>query len=88
LRELGGVAQSYEFAVKHHAPSVEGRSQTFEKQATIAAGENVNRKKEVRFACDPAPVRSDAAVIFGLVVLGDSEIAAALVLIAPGPAPD
>jgi hypothetical protein len=33
-------------------------------------------------------VRTDAAVIFGLVVLGDSEIAAALVLIAPGPAPD
>ena len=70
MRELGGVAQSYEFAVKHNAASVEGRSQTFEKQATIAAGENVNRNKEVRFACDPAPVRSEAAARHDAVNMG------------------
>ena len=61
LRELGGVAQSHEFAVKHNAASVEGRSQTFEKQATIAAREKMNGEKEVRLAFDPAPVRSEAA---------------------------
>ena len=37
LRELGGVVQSCEFAVKRQAAGVERRSQMFEKQATIAA---------------------------------------------------
>ena len=70
LRELGGVAQSPEFAVKHNAASVEGRSRTFEKQATIAAREKMNREKEVRFACDPAPIRSEAATRHDAVNMG------------------
>ena len=41
-----GVAQSHVFAVKHNAASVEGRSQTFEKQATIAAREKMNGEKK------------------------------------------
>ena len=70
MRELGGVAQSHEFAVKHNAASVEGRSQTFEKQATIAAREKMNGEKEVPLACDPAPVRSEAAARHDAVNMG------------------
>ena len=56
--------------MKHNAASVEGRSQTFEKQATIAARENMNGEKEVRLACDPAPVRSEAAARHDAVNMG------------------
>ncbi len=62
--------QSCEFAVKRHAAGGERRLQTFEKQATIAARENMDGEKEARLAFDPAPVWSEAAARHDAVNMG------------------